>query len=151
MEPFIPLIFLAIIVTQLIMLVMLFAVVKILCTIEHIYARYKQLLLREEREQEYDALFTRFILGISSTKKNLPWFFGVFMTMFVCLLFLQGALSAAHISSAEQSGVQIKYLEALLMILFCAWLTWRIGYIQKKMWSVYWSSGVRYSYSFFLF
>lgn len=133
MEPFIPLIFLAIILIHLIMVVMLFAVVKILCTIERIYARYKQLLLREEKEQEYDALFRRFILGISSTRKNLPWFFGVFMTMFVCLLFSQEILSATHLYSAVHGGGQVKYLEALLMILFCAWLTWRIGYLQKKM------------------
>lgn len=54
MKPFIPLIFLAIIVTPLIMLAMFFAVVKIIYTIERIYAQYKQLPLRGERGKGYE-------------------------------------------------------------------------------------------------
>lgn len=129
---YIPIILVASILTHIVMLIMLLAVTKIIYTIEYIYAEYQRLPSKENIAKEYDLLFKTFIQDITTTKKNLPRFICLFMTMLLFLILLQQILFVIGWDPPLYDYNQLQYITALLMIISYFWLTWRITYIQGK-------------------
>ncbi|HMS90827.1 MAG TPA: hypothetical protein PKC87_01275, partial [Candidatus Absconditabacterales bacterium] len=101
-------------------------------TIEYIYAEYQRLPSKENIAKEYDLLFKTFIQDITTTKKNLPRFICLFMTMLLFLILLQQILFVIGWDPPLYDYNQLQYITALLMIISYFWLTWRITYIQGK-------------------